>query len=46
MTIDEQKGEFDLSDFNMLTATFTVKNNDQNQFKDRTHSTMTYVKIT
>ena len=29
----------------MLTATFTVKNKDQNQFKDRTHSKMTYVKI-
>ena len=25
MTIDEQKEEFDLSDHNMLTATFTVK---------------------
>ena len=45
MTIDEQKEEFDLSDHNMLTATFTVKNKDQNQFKDRTHSKMTYVKI-
>ena len=29
----------------MLTATFTVKNKDPNQFKDRTHSKMTYVKI-
>ena len=45
MTIDEQEEEFDLSDHNMLTATFTVKNKDQNQFKDRTHSKMTYVKI-
>ena len=25
MTIDEEKEEFDLSDHNMLTATFTVK---------------------
>ena len=42
MTIDEQKEEFDISDHNMLTATFTVK---KNQFKDITHSKMTYVKI-
>ena len=45
MTIDEQKEEFDLSYHNILIATFTVKNKDQNQFKDRIHSKMTYVKI-
>ena len=42
MTIDEQEEEFDLSDHNILTDIFTVKNKDQNQ--DITHSKMTYVK--
>ena len=29
----------------MLTAIFTLENNDHNQFKDKFHSKMTYVKI-
>ena len=29
----------------MLTATFTLGNKDQNQFKDKSHSKTTYVKI-
>ena len=45
MIIDEQKEEFDLSDHNMLTAIFTLENNDHNQFKDKAYTKMTYVKI-
>ena len=45
MIIDEQQEEFDLSDHNMLTAIFTLENNDHNQFKEKYHSKMTYVKI-
>ena len=45
MIIDEQKEELDLSDHNMLTTIFTLENNDHNQFKDKSHSKMTYVKI-
>ena len=41
MIIDEQKDEFDLSDHNMLTATFTLENNEHNQFKDKSHYKMT-----
>ena len=44
MTIDEQKEEFDLSDHNMLTSTFTVKTKTKIN-SIRTHSKMTYVKI-
>ena len=29
----------------MLTALFTLENNDHNQCKDKSHSKMTYVKI-
>ena len=38
MIIDEQKEEFDLSDHNMLTAIFTLENNDHNQFKDNIYN--------
>ena len=40
-----KKVEFDLADHNMLTAIFTLENNDHNQFTDKSHSKMTYLKI-
>ena len=41
MIIDKQKEEFDLTYHNMLTAIFTLENNDHNQFKDKSYSKMT-----